>query len=396
MLRIANFVAAIVIARIGGAAVFGMYATSLAVATIATMLADNGLQLAAVREVSSRPSEINRISSRLYVSKALLFVPMVAILWVISRMTHIPGLYLGIAVLITVRTMLQSYCQVQVGILKAIDRMQSISRIQGAHAVALSLALAVSYVERAGVYVVLILLIAGQAVELILETASLWRNGLRPVRVFLRDCLKVASASTSIGITFGLANGILRMDVVLISLIAGATIAGVFAAAQAVLVIIYVVGWLLGSVLLPDMMRLADSQAQLDHFVRRWAKMIVFILAPGAVIAMVLAPPVVRTLFGQSFAASGKLLAVMIAAAPFVTLNSLFLHRAIAERRPKTYLGVYSASAAFSLGLNSALALLFGALGVAFGVVTREVLTCLCFVSFHRDKQAKQASAGLG
>ena len=78
--------------------------------------------------------------------------------------------------------------------------------------------------------------------------------------------------------------------------------------------------------------------------------MIVLILTPSAAIAMTVGPPVIRTLFGQSFAASGKLLAVMIAAAPFIVLNSLFLHRAIAERRPRIYLGIYCASAVFSLG----------------------------------------------
>ncbi len=58
MLRIANFVAAIVIARIGGAAIFGIYATALAYATVASMIADNGLGITTVRKIGSSPDRV--------------------------------------------------------------------------------------------------------------------------------------------------------------------------------------------------------------------------------------------------------------------------------------------------------------------------------------------------
>src|SRR3954452_2310139 len=44
-LRVASLVAAVVIARNSGPALFGIYATALAYATITTLLADNGLQI---------------------------------------------------------------------------------------------------------------------------------------------------------------------------------------------------------------------------------------------------------------------------------------------------------------------------------------------------------------
>ncbi len=56
-----------------------------------------------------------------------------------------------------------------------------------------------------------------------------------------------------------LSTAIIRLDVIVLSLIAGTTAAGVFAAAQTVFVIVYLLSNLLTSVLFPQMARLAHT-----------------------------------------------------------------------------------------------------------------------------------------
>ncbi len=390
VLRLATLAAAVVIARLGGTAIFGMYATALAYVTIAAIIADNGFQITALREVSARPEERNRICSSLYISKTLLFVPMLAILAIIGHMERLPNLYWNVAALLTIRAMIQTHCVMQGAILKAIDHVQVIGISQGAHAAILLGALWYCYVTRSSIYAVLVVLIVGQTTEFCMEAAFLWRKGIRPARPRLRECWHLVSGSTSVGITFSLTNSILRLDVVVLSLITGAAAAGVFAAAQTVIVIVYVVAWLLGSVLLPDMSRMAFSDAgqQLRHYVRRWSLIVAAVTVPASVIAMAAAPYLMRTVFGHAFDDSGMLLSIMMLAVPFIFLNSIRLHSAVAERSPRIYLGTYIGALVITVLLNSVLAFALGAVGVAIAVVIREVSISLSFLFLRVSKRS--------
>ena len=60
MLRIANFVAAVIIARTQGPVIFGTYAVTLAYATIAMTIVDSGLQTAIVKEIGADPANASK------------------------------------------------------------------------------------------------------------------------------------------------------------------------------------------------------------------------------------------------------------------------------------------------------------------------------------------------
>ena len=390
-LRMANFVAAVLLARVGGTWVFGTYAAALAYVTIAIMLADNGLQIAAIREISSTPEAIAPIASRLFISKTLLFFPMLLVLAVIGRVAHLSSMQWSIAAIIALRGILQSYCQLQVAILKAVDSMRAIGFIQGTHSVLLLVLLWRGYVSGHTIYFLLWVLVIGQTLELVLEAGWLWSWGLRPIAVRWHDCWHLLRGSTSVGITLTIANAVLRLDVIILSLIAGAAAAGIFAAAQTVIMIVYVVGWLLGSVLLADMTRLNGSKRDLKHFLQRWTLIISSTLVPLALLGIFLGPPVIRALFGPKFTPTGTLLAIMLPAVPFIVLNSLHLHRAFATHSARTHLNLYLGAAILTVLLDCSLALAFGATGLAVAVVLREVIIFIAFHLIHSKPQLPMA-----
>src|SRR5713226_3253906 len=101
VLRIANFVVAVAIARLYGSAVFGLYATVLAYVTVVVMLADNGLQVAAVKQLAHSIEEIDRIVSLLYVAKTALFVPAMVVLFTFLYGARSPELVWFILSLVT-------------------------------------------------------------------------------------------------------------------------------------------------------------------------------------------------------------------------------------------------------------------------------------------------------
>jgi O-antigen/teichoic acid export membrane protein len=379
MLRVANFVAAVVIARVGGAATLGVYATALAYATVAGMIADNGLGITTVRRIGSSPNQLNKLYSQYAVSKTILFVPMIVVLGTIGWIAHLTALEWTIGALIVLRTILQSYCQMQITLLKAIDHMQAISPIQATHALILLAALWVCYVRLRNVSVVIAVLVVAQCLELLLETAWIRHLAVRLVRVHLRDCWRLLHGSTAVGVTMSLTTAIIRLDVIVLSLIAGAASAGVFAAAQAVLVIVYLLSTLLASVLFPEMARLAHAPDDLQHYLRHWSGIILGVTVPGTLLVAATGPSLMRALFGPGFRGSGNLLVIMLVAAPPMVLNALYLHRAFALHLVKSYLGIYIGATVVTLLLDSVLANSLGATGVAGAIVVREYLVLAAF-----------------
>src|SRR5690348_7586986 len=131
LLRVANLLAVVVIVRLYGALVLGIYAVALAYATAATMLADNGLQTSAVRRLAVRDENSNAVASGLLAAKTVFSIPLLMGAFAICSWLRLSPVAWWIAVLITLRTVLQAYCQLLLAMMKATDRMRVIVMIQG-------------------------------------------------------------------------------------------------------------------------------------------------------------------------------------------------------------------------------------------------------------------------
>ncbi len=131
--RVANFAAVLVIARQYGRRALGAYALSLAVVTVVVMFADNGLQTAAITQISSFNAHRNQIFGRLTASKSILLAMAAILLAVVAGLTKQEALFLTIGFWVTVRAILQSYSQLQMAILKSVSKANWIGAIQGVH-----------------------------------------------------------------------------------------------------------------------------------------------------------------------------------------------------------------------------------------------------------------------
>ena len=185
------------------------------------------------------------------------------------------------------------------------------------------------------------------------------------------------------GVAVSLSNVIFRLDVIVLSLIAGAAVAGVFAAAQTLVVIVYLLGSLLASVLFPQMARLVRAPEEFQQYFRHWSMIVLGVMVPGSLFAITIGPSLMRTLFGHGFRASGSLLAIMLIAAPMIVLNALYLHRAFALNLVRNYLGIYIGATVVAVLLDALLASRFGAYGVAVAVVVREMAVFAVFGMMH-------------
>jgi O-antigen/teichoic acid export membrane protein len=372
LLRVANFVAVVVMARLYGSTLLGTYATMLAYVTVVAMAADNGLQTAAVTEISGHSGHENQTITTLYVTKAFLLVPAMLLVAVICRMQNLTREAWIIAGFVAARQVVQSFGQLQMAVLKAIGRMVPIGAIQAVECLFFLLGTGITYHFKWPIEKLLLWLLTGQVLELVLSMMLIRSDYRRPCRISAEDCFVLLRRYTPIGITYGLAGLILRMDVIVLSVMASAEVVGRFAAAHIVLGFGYVVSWLFGTVLLPDMVKLAPSAQEFRRYVSKWSSVIFCVTVPGSLMVLLAAPRLMPLVYGRGFAETGRLLAVLVLAVPFVFNNSLYSNRAIALGNLKFFFAMYLGTAVLGFVLGVSLCWGFGAMGVAIAIVIRE------------------------
>lgn len=394
LLRLANLAVAVLIGRLYGVAVLGYYATILAVATVAERVADNGLELTGIAEVSSHPENLNRIWTALYVNKTTLSLAAIALLAAAAYLRAIPINLRLVAVILVVRTFLYSYCRLNAGFLKALDQTKYIVSVQAVHFSILAVAVTSIYLCRQSLVALLFCLLAAQFLELVSTVVILRQLGLRLSSVAASFCWTLLRRSTPVGLTYTFSNLMLRGDVVVLSLIASASVVGAFAAADTGLVMVYVIAWSFSGILLSDLGRLSQNREAFESHFRKCLRGVVLLTVPAAVLCAVLARFAIQIVFGTSFAAAGLPGAVMMVALPFIFLNGTFLSRAIARNAGHIALAIYGCGAVLSLLLNYFLGRWQGAFGVAASILIREaVMTCALVRFWNLPDCSVEASA---
>lgn len=393
LLRVANFLALVVIARLYGAATLGRYAAVLAMATVAAQLADNGIQAGtAATEIGRDVQSIHVLVYQLHAAKATLIAPTLIVL-ALAAPYLLPGRKLGLlGALVVARTALQQFGQLNLAIIKALDRMKCIAPIQAGHFTFLVAGITTVYRNGLSVYWLFVWLLAGQLLEILLSGWKLWEFGIRPAPCSFRECLRLAKRSTPVGITYSIANLIVRMDVIVVSVVGISSAVGRFAAGQMLLTFVYALAWMMGSVWLPELVRLAHVGVSSRSFVNKWTALVVLISAPFAAALFVCAGRLVGVLYGPEFVETGATLAILALAIPFILLNALLLNRAIALSETSVFVGVYAATAAVSAGLDFSLLKVWGFSGLASAIVIREAFMFAAFQWLARREP--QASFG--
>ena len=377
--RFGNFAAILFIARKYGGAVLGAYAVSLAIVTVVVMFADNGLQTAAITQLSAAKFGRDHVVGRLTFAKTAMLGASLIVLALISAWAPKGPLFWMIGFWVALRAVFQSYSQLQMAIFKSISLANVIVIIQSLHSSILFLGIWFAFKLNWSIFALLEWLTFCQIVELGLGAGVLYQSGILsrwPKRLYLIATLKLAAP---FGIAYGLANLIIRSDTIILSTFTPLAGVGVFSAANTILLMVYLSSWLFSSILLPDMVRLAGKPESLAAYANQWVRWVLLVTVPCAVLASLVAPRAIALLYGPSFARSGLIGSAMALACPFILLNSIYTARVIAVNRRTVFLGIYGAGAFVTLVLDCALGRAFGPIGIAVAIVLREAGMLLGF-----------------
>jgi O-antigen/teichoic acid export membrane protein len=385
LLRSANFVAAVLIARLYGATTLGIYTTALAFATLVSTVGDNGLNTSSLAEASRRPHDVDLIVSSAYATKTLLFSVVALVAALLAWAWHVGSIELVIGSLVMGKVLLNSYGQLHLGILKALDRMRVIGVIQLLHACALLGGTAVAYRHHWDVRAFLSVLLACQIVENLLSGAVLRYDRVRFARTSVGECLHFIKISTPVGLSSIFANFILRLDVLVVSLFYSPLLVGHFAAANNGVVAMYAVASLFGSVLLPEMVKLGG---RVEEYIHKWIRIVCAACVPIVIAVALCATRLVVLVYGRSFADAGPLVGVMVLAIPLIIVNAIYFNRAIALQMRRTYLSIYFGTGLLAVALDVVFARHVGLMGVAIAIVIREAAMLAAFAVSARSTSA--------
>jgi O-antigen/teichoic acid export membrane protein len=395
--RAANFAATLLIARVFGGSVLGAYTACLAVVTVVVMFADSGLQTSAITELSQSGNARGEILGRLYLCKTMLIAAAALLLAGIGLWVSVAPFVCVIAVWITLRTVLQSYSQLQISVLKACSKANLIGATQAVHSLLLLIWIWAVYTRGWGIFWLLFGLTAGQTFELTVLFIVITRAGVRPTWPEHLLFWKVITKSAPFGISYGLANLIVRADTIVLAALVPLSELGNFSAPNAILAMAYVVSWLFGTVVLPEMVRRSPSPESLKSYARTWVRWIVITMTPVTLLAFWAAPPLMNVLYGPAFYRSGALASVMALACPFIFLNSVYTNLAIATNSKTGLMGIFAMTAALAVLLDLVLGRAFGAIGVAWAIVIREMamLAGLWMLTSRASAPVTQLDCGL-
>src|SRR5208283_5579895 len=279
----------------------------------------------------------------------------------------------AIAVWITLRTVLQSYSQLQMSVLKGCSKANLIGATQGIHSFLLLIWIWLVYAQGWGIFWLLFGLTVGQTFELAVLFIVLTRAGVRPTCPEHLFFWKLITKSAPFGVSYGLANLIVRADTIVLAALVPLSELGNFSAPNAILAMAYVVSWLFGTVVLPEMVRKSPSPESLRSYARTWVRWIAITMTPCTLLAFWAAPTLMGMLYGPAFHRSGALASVMALACPFIFLNSVYTNLAIATNSKTGLMGLFAMTAAVAVLLDLVLGRAFGAIGVAWAIVIREM-----------------------
>ena len=377
--RGANFLAVVVIARLYGAGMLGLYATALAYVTVAAMIAENGLQISSIAEITRFPAGVNVVASSVCSLRLTLFGVMSLVLAATGWWERWPGEVWIIGVLTALRVFLQSYSQLQFSVLKGLDRMPVIGPIQTVNSTVLLAGIAATYYFSWRLNWLLACFVLSQGLEIMLSLVVLWKSGIRPTTFPVSGWWRFLKRSAPVGLAYALLTMTMRADVIVLSAFGSLTDVGHFSGAHMGIVLFYSMSWLLGSVLLPDFSRLLEDPVGFERYTRRWTNSLLLVAGLGAIVLSRIARPAMLLLYGKGFAVTGDLASVMVLAVPFILLNAVYFSRAVALASTRVYLATYTATTVLAILLDIILVRNYGAMGIAVAIVIRELVTFLIF-----------------
>jgi O-antigen/teichoic acid export membrane protein len=370
--RLIGFTATVYIARTLGAEAYGVIGFGLAVLLYATTLVDAGLEHTGPREVAEAGEDLTDLASSLTIAR-LLWAAVVALLVMAAAVLFFSGaertvlaLY-GVALLpVGAYTRWLHLGLQRTGIVSAARVTSDVLRV-----------LAIFALVRGPDDLIIVPLaeIGGSVIA-----AAMLLGGMRATGVRLRPRFdaaltrRVLYRAAPMAVSALLAVMIYNADLIFLRVFRTPAEVGLYLAGYTLLNFLGILGHVLALTLVPAFTRLRRSPAELtglygDAVARAFAAGL-----PVAVGGSLIAPLLILLVFGNEYASSAAVLAILVWSLPVLLLRSVFQAGLIASGRQDLVLRTTLAAAGANVGLNFVAVPLLGMYGAALTTLIAETL----------------------
>ncbi|TAM84431.1 MAG: flippase [Acidobacteria bacterium] len=397
--RCATLLMAIMIARCFGPVALGEYGYALAFASVLLLVPDFGTHLFAIRELSIDPERLQDIFwnvhwLKLFLTGAVILFVILSGTWLISDVESRLLFYL-----LAGKVLLQTYSQASMAVFKAFERMHFVALQQSVNSLVVVGWVGAALLFKAGLWVVVSALIAGQAAEACLGWQFIRANFSpgRPACVERTLLWAIIVSSFPIGITTMLQALNLRIDVLVLGRYVSNQVLGQFQAVAWFPVGIFLLTSLLMTILFPRLSRLLRSgSVHSSAFLRGLLKNGLLAATLASLILWFCAPSLLVWIFGEALAPSAPTLRLLAPMLPLVFLNTVLFYVFIAAQRRGVYMGTLGLGVMLGLALSPFLSARYGVVGCAVADVVREFTMCSVYLYFLiRESYARVAGWGV-
>jgi O-antigen/teichoic acid export membrane protein len=376
--RAIAFIGTAYLARELGAAGFGIIGFAMALCGYLSLTVYAGFDQFGAREVARRPHEASAIAtSVILVRLALAFVALAAIgivAWFLDKPSTVK--------LVVVLTGLSFFSL-------ALDTSWVYKGLEWNNRVGLALVLgqvlyvgAVLLVVRGPGDVMLVPLaqFLGEMAAALLLAVSIFRLG--EIKLDLREGLHILRNSGFLTLTRLLRTLIYTFDVVLLGFLLGEREVGLYTAPYRFCFLLLAIAAAIHISYLPA---LAQGRRQVGRIAERSLEFSSAVAAPMIVGGMILAGPLLNTLFGPEYVAGASAFRLLILSIGFIFIYGVIHNVLLVCDRMRIETWIMGSAAAFNVGLNFILIPRYGLVGAAFATVLAEgLVVCLGLITIHK------------
>lgn len=393
--RLATFFIAIIIARAFGPVALGQYGFAVAIASVLLLVPDLGLHMLMVRELATEPQRLRGVFWDIHWLKLLLLAGVVIFAALFGQSVIRDGGRRLLLYVLVVKIALQTFSQAYMAVFKAFEQMHFIAFQQFANAFLVLAWAATALAFHASVGMVVLALVAGQA----LETWLGWRIARRvftpgaPRLWDTCDLRNMLVAGAPIGFATLLQALALRLDILTLSPYVSSRELGNFQAAAWFPVGACLFVSLLMAPVFPKLARLLRSpSARGNAYVESILKIGVLLTALGSIAVGLLAPALLRWFFGSELAPAVSTLRILAATLPCIFINTTMFYVLIAAQRRSAYLTALLLGVSVGSFLSLVFAARYGANGSAVADLLREFLLSMVYACFLKAGDIAQST----
>jgi O-antigen/teichoic acid export membrane protein len=382
--KLASIAFYVVMARELGAKGFGVFTFGLAFVLLATTLANFGQDSVLTREVARDKSLLDAYFANTLALKTVLCIGSLAIgiglaaAFGIDAQTRDVLLLLGPAVSLE---LLMTTC---FATFQAYERMEFTPIALITQRTLTALVGIAALLAGANVVVVAAIYLVGSLIGFTLALQLLLRKVARPrLQIEPRRWWPLLRAAAAIGLTTVFAVVLFRVDMTMLAVFKSKEVVGQYAAAYRLLEATLFISWSVSAAVYPVFSRLTPTSSPPVGFVfDRGIKLGVALTLPLAAGALVLADPLIRTVYGDDYTDAITPLRLLTPAIALYPISYVAASLLVSQHRQRVMLGVYAALATENVLLNLVLIPWLSLDGAALGTSISTVLLAGALVFF--------------